>query len=372
VVIRCDFQPEGKAIDGRTIYRCPNCDRGTPHPVRKPPYRQCRVKGPGGARFRVDPPLRDAVDDLPLPDRNATVSRLAAVTCFFNPHHGRNRVSAYQRCSESLRRQGIELFTIEGAFDGWFDLPSSTWRYEIDPEAVMFHKESLLNLAIRQLPDNYDAVLWIDADMVYLDDRCGDRISDRIYDRLERYPVVQAWSQIQYLKADGKPETGWRQSLAKYNISQAEKIADPAKAFPGLAWAARREVFEQIGGLYERTITGGGDVAWAAGVFGDREIPYQKHWSPALAEGVLRWGRTATSIVDGNVGYVPAMCHHLYHGTLKNRQYAFRNKILGAIDFDPQAHLETAENGTLQWSAKAPSALKRAVREYMFGRREDE
>ena len=39
---RCDFQPVGETVDGRTIYRCPNCDHTTPHPVRNPPYRQCR------------------------------------------------------------------------------------------------------------------------------------------------------------------------------------------------------------------------------------------------------------------------------------------------------------------------------------------
>jgi len=337
------------------------------------PVANCRFhNGQGKPTAQPKPDTSTDPREPPLPDHNTTLSQLAVVTCFFNPHHGRNRIIAYQQCADSLRRQGFDLFTIEGAFDGRFDLPAATWRCEIDPGAVMFHKESLLNLAVRRLPNKYDAVLWIDADTVYLDDKCGHRILDRILDRLERYPVVQAWSQVQYLNADGRPETGWRESLAKHNITQDKKIADPTKAFPGLAWAARRDVFEEIGGLYERTITGGGDVAWAAGVFGDREIPYKKHWSLALAEDVLRWGQRATNVVNGNVGYVPWFCHHLYHGTLKNRQYASRNKILGAIDFDPQTHLETAPNGTLRWSAKAPQALKNAVRNYMFSRREDE
>jgi len=73
-----------------------------------------------------------------------------------------------------------------------------------------------------------------------------------------------------------------------------------------------------------------------------------------------------------SVGYADAKGVHLYHGKLAARQYVRRNDVLGDVDFDPQRHLGYSPNGTLRWSAEAPKTLKRAVCDYMHGRREDE
>jgi hypothetical protein len=73
-----------------------------------------------------------------------------------------------------------------------------------------------------------------------------------------------------------------------------------------------------------------------------------------------------------SVGFAPSRGVHLYHGHLKNRQYASRNEVLRMVQFDPQRHLDYSPNGTLRWSPEAPAELRAAVRAYIHGRREDE
>jgi hypothetical protein len=143
------------------------------------------------------------------------------------------------------------------------------------------------------------------------------------------------------------------------------------QAYPGLAWATSRSFLQSIGGIYDRVITGGGDNAWVMSVYGDYPQHRTSVWSNALTAGVKRYGGRVSPLVE-SVGYVPSRGIHLYHGKLTSRQYRRRNDILGQINFDPDRHLEYAPNGTLRWSSEAPPKLKRAVRDYMHGRKEDE
>jgi hypothetical protein len=293
---------------------------------------------------------------------------LAVVTSFFNPHRGRRRVQIYSRFAQAIRQQGLPLFCVEGAFGRQPSQVNSTWQVAIDPDAVLWHKEALLQWAIDRLPDQYDAVLWIDADVVYLTDSMGDRIIDS----LRHAAVVQPWAQIMYLGPDGEPISPWRQSMAKYNKQRKVPCANPRQSYPGMAWATSRQLLSRVGGMYTRCINGGGDVAWAAAVWGDLDAITRRQWSPALVADVTRWAGGVTAQTGGRVGLVEARAEHLYHGELRHRQYVERNAIFGRVDFDPDRHLELAANGTLRWSRAAPPALRTAIHDYLHSRREDE
>ena len=230
----------------------------------------------------------------------------------------------------------------------------------------MFAKENLLNLAIDRLPDSIDRVLWIDADVLMLNHDYADRLTAA----LDKHVVVQAFGSLRYLGPNGEPETGWRSGLGLMNARDGTRTASPQQAYPGLAWAARRDLLASVG-IYDRCVTGGGDVAWATAVYGDRHVPYMRHWSLELTADVLAYGNRVLPLVP-SVGYADARGVHLYHGKLAARQYVRRNEVLGDVDFDPQRHLTYSPNGTIRWSDEAPDRLKQAVRDYMHGRREDE
>ena len=299
----------------------------------------------------------------------ATVQRLAAVTCFFNPHGGRRRVRIFHNFAAGLQCMGIPLFAIEAAFGASPRQIDSTWQVAIDPEAIFWHKENLLNIAVERLPEQYDAVLVIDADAVYRE----NDLRERMLDALRVAPVVQAFRDIQYLGPNGKPHAKAGKSLAYNNSLVSAPVSDPAKGYPGLAWLVRRQAWADAGGCYDRCITGGGDVAWAMGCWDSAAPVYAKRrWPESLVRDVQHWGRRLIAATRGHVPYLPASIDHLFHGLLKDRQYNQRNQALCDLHYDPQRDIETAPNGTLRWSREAPEELRRCVRDYIHGRKEDE
>ncbi len=115
---------------------------------------------------------------------------------------------------------------------------------------------------------------------------------------------------------------------------------------------------------------GGGDVAWAAAVYGDMETAYLRRWSNRLLRDALRYIRDVAPLVP-SVGWVEADGIHLFHGTLQARRYGWRDTVLRRFDYDPNEHLEYAPNGTLRWTAAAPAEMVRLVTDYIHGRQED-
>lgn len=321
-----------------------------------------RPDPPGDAPFDVDVYLQS----IPY---HAVSHRTAAVACYFNPHAGQARRRCYETFARQFPRLGLELFTAEGALDDRWEVPDgpNAWRFDLDPQAHLFAKENLLNLVIARLPDRYDRVAWIDGDVVLLSHDYADQLSAA----LDKHIVVQGFSELRYLNPDGTSETGWRRSLASVNVKDHTRLAYEKNSYPGLVWAASRELLTAVGGLYDRVVTGGGDNAWAASVYGVRDVSYMENWSPLMKADVLRYGERVSPLVP-SIGCVPVRGLHLFHGHLKNRQYIERNRMLKRIDFDPQRHLEYAPNGTLRWSAAAPAELRNAVRAYIHGRKEDE
>jgi hypothetical protein len=293
--------------------------------------------------------------------------RIAAVTCYFNPQGSANRSQCYANFARQFPRIGLELFAVEGSLDDRWEIPSA-WRYGIDPAACLFAKENLLNLAIARLPDRFDCVLWIDCDIMPTTPDYAERLADA----MDRHTVVQGFQYLAYLDASGNAETEWRCGVAAKNEEQGTQRGHPARAYPGGAWCAPRQLLAEVGGLYDRHVTGAGDVAWSTAVYGDAaEAGLDGYWPPPLVEAVARYGRQVSSRVE-SVGFVGSRAVHLYHGRRANRQYTERHRSLIEAGYDPDRHVEYAPNGTLRWSPSAPAMLRRAVRDYIFGRKEDD
>ena len=313
--------------------------------------------------------LLDVQKHLAAMPYHSTSNNIASVTCHFNPQQSKSRMNCFTDFSKQFPRIGMDLYTAEGATTDRWEIPASKYvsRFDIDPDACLFAKENLLNLLIARLPDKIESVLWVDSDVMLL----ADDYTQRLAEALDRHTFVQGFSELAYIGPHGESVTGWRKSLAKMNCDKGTTTASPNQAYPGLAWAAKRETLNKVGGLYERCVTGGGDVAFTISVYQDKQVPYAKYWSDRLIESILRYSDGFNG-VGGSVGFVESRGIHLYHGSLTNRQYTARNAVLSELDFDPDLHLEFAKNGTLRWSREAPEALKRGVREYMHSRREDE
>jgi len=301
--------------------------------------------------------------DLPY---HPSIRNIAAVTCHFNPQRSQSRVRCYETFARQFPRIGMELFTVEGSLDDRWEIPGAC-RFALDPESCLFAKESLLNLAITRLPDHFERVLWIDSDVLILDRDYAEKVAAA----LDASPVTHGFSLLRYLGPNGEQKTDWRSSLGWVNHQRKSHDSTLHPAYPGGIWAARRELLVSVGGLYDRCITGSGDVAWASAAYGAKARSNQMvHWSDALVRGVLDYCARVGPLVD-RVGCVDAKAVHVYHGELKHRQYQARHRVLRETDFDPERHVEYASNGTLRWSDTAPAALRNGVRNYLLNRGED-
>lgn len=321
------------------------------------------------SRYDCEPQIRSlasVASELSGYAYHATSATVAAVTCFYNPQRSRRRIANYAAFAAQFPRCGLPLYCLECSASSQWDL-GLAWRLRLRSDCWFWAKENLLNLAIDRLPDRFTHVLWIDADALLL----ADDYADRLTEALAKHTVVQGAALCAHVDRDGwlgAPQIG----LAAHNALVRRPCALPNNGWPGLAWAAPRQLLADVGGLYERAITGSGDTIWTLAIYGQRNAPGPAHWWPPayLADVLAYVDRVAPHV--RSVGYVPATAVHLYHGEREHRQYLSRHRILWEAHYDPHVHVERTADGTLRLTDSAPLALRNGLRQYLLSRREDD
>jgi len=304
---------------------------------------------------------------------------LWVITCFFNPEGYQSRLDNYHLFRQVLERSGIGCLTVECVFGGRpFVLPESgTLRVRSD--AVLWQKERLLNLAITRLPASCRKVVWMDADLLFVNPEWAVEASAR----LERYAVVQLFDTVIRLRrgqlSAGPQRESWRSFAAVYTRSpQALLSADFARhGHTGFAWAARRDLLERHG-FFDTCIAGSGDHVMAHAFCGDwhsgciQRVLDEGH--PAgpnrHLEHFVDWSRAVYPDVRAAVGYVPGKVLHLWHGETVHRRYVTRNRDLAGFAFDPRADVRIGPNGCWEWDSDKPALHQWAI-DYFRSRKED-
>lgn len=320
--------------------------------------------------------------------------KLAAVTAYFNPCNSQSRWQNFVKFAECIHAQNIDLHVIEGIYTGNADTQPIATTVNLANLAcqlctssmcisytdLLFHKERFLNILINSLPKAYDAVLWIDADIIFT----NNNLQTEILTALETYPLIQPWSHCTMLNQHGQPQDWFGKgsaikSTAWHNFKREPKFKNgsPLWSHPGFAWAIRRDIFKEMQGLYEYHITGCGDSLMSMGWFGDFTSNYfYGRMNPAMSKHWLKWAVNAHRLIQGNIGCFDTEITHLYHGSIADRRYTMRWKMLATLGYDPEKHLEDpGPNLALKWSETARQENKNLVKwveDYIGGRKEDE
>lgn len=305
---------------------------------------------------------------------------LWAVTCLFNPRRYRRRIANYRQFQACL---GVPLVAVELSFDGRFELQGADADVlvQVGGGDVMWQKERLLDIGLRALPPACDAVALLDCDVQFVDPRWADAASDA----LATCPVVQLFSAVQYLAADGTPARDHAGALLRHpGVARAIALDGmPADlclgpqpdggrgAFAaGFAWACRRALLDRHG-LFDANIAGGGDTALACASWGAFEAVEQRHAMTAAHRRRYRaWAEPWFDSVRGRVGVLPGELTHLWHGELEHRMAGERHQRLAAHGYDPFVDIALAESGCWRWASDKP-ALHRFMADYFAMRRED-
>lgn len=294
-----------------------------------------------------------------------------AITCYYNPCGYQRLQENYLRFEEGLESVGLPLYKVELAFDDqpfWKRLDADL-KIRGSQRNLMWQKERLLNLLIKQLPEDVDAIAWIDADILFL----NKHWVDGMLSTLKNHNVVQLWEDSHHLLPDGNLSHYKRSTAWAYSQSPAT-FTDFRVSHPGYAWAARADwLRERL--LLDNCPTGGGDSLVLKGLVED-ELPIESYVSEGWRISIQEWAGTTRQLTRGSLGYVPGAILHLYHGSVENRRYMQRWKYLTDHNYDPHTDIEIdPENGLLRWTdfaLKTKPEMVKLVAGYFAERREDD
>lgn len=311
------------------------------------------------------------------PDHLHAEGPLPVVTTLFNSVRYRTRWKHYQDFARRVEQAGATLYTVEVALGRRaFSLDPSPWVIQLRTNSELWLKENATNVGVQfvtaDLPD-WTKLAWVDADVRFARDDWADETKHR----LEHYDVVQMWSQYMDLDAEyqairaatpgfvavyqsGVP----RQEGETYGYSYDGQYPGA----PGLAWACTRRAWDTVGGLLDVTVLGAGDWHMAHGFVGELVIREQNH--PQYRRAIAAWTERAAALKH-NIGTVPGLALHYWHGPKALRKYGTREQILIDEQFDPTRHLARNAGGLYEWSTVAPTGLRDRVRQYLHERNED-
>lgn len=307
-------------------------------------------------------------------------SPIWSITSYYNPVHYRRRLSNFKEFRKFLN---VPLLVVELGFGGVFELckEDADIVISISGDSILWQKERLLNIAIRNLPPHVRYIAWLDCDIVL-----GRKEWPQLaIEALKRKQVVQLFDKL----FDIEKDASWINvdtSAMKHSgigiaflVENGEwKLEDfrpgSSRGFRrglfGLAWAAHRDLMVRHG-FYDAMILGSGDRALACAAFGRFEDAiHAARLTPARQEHYLNWARPFYNEVQRNVGFLEGDLFHYWHGEISDRRYMERHKDLAQIDFDPSTDIVVDSDGVWEWS-NDKKKLHDFVKQYFYLRNED-
>lgn len=334
-------------------------------------------------------------------------SPLYVVTAVSNPQRFRTRYELYRAFEKRVIDAGAIPYTVELALrDRHFEVTEADnpRHIQLRSPAELWHKENLLNLGIRALPSDWQYVAWIDADVSFAR---PDWVQETLH-QLQHYHILQLWSHAQDLGpnnepigitfesflssiANGEPMPGYLadtavglelQATTKSEACpyppyagasadvKARWSANGHKWHSGYAWAARRSAISDLGGLGDVAVLGSSDHHMAAALIGKVERTIHGRMNPNYLRYWQQWQARAMKFIKGNVGYVPGLLLHHFHGAKRHRRYVDRWSILVDNQYNPETDITRDVQGLLQLTGEN-LGLRDGIRSYFRQRNED-
>lgn len=245
----------------------------------------------------------------------------------------------------------------------------------------LWHKENMINAGITyltQVDPEWKYVAWIDADVHF---QRRDVILETAQ-QLQHYDLVQMFSHVVDMGPEFEPVNQYNGFMYCYQQNDFQPpigagdggyYADTGFWHPGYAWAANRKAMEKLC-LFDQAILGAGDHHMALCLIGQGKKSLPGNISKGYREAVLEWERIALHEYRRNIGYVPGLITHHWHGKKKNRKYIERWKIITDCNFNPAIDLIRDNQGLYRLNmthGQRSERLRDKIREYFRHRNED-
>lgn len=310
---------------------------------------------------------------------------LYVVTPFYNSARYRSRWKLYGPFEKYILDSGAHLVTIECTYgeraETLFATHPNHTVIRVRTNHEIWLKENLINVAVTRLPQDWKYMAWIDADIIFArPDWVGETLQ-----QLQHYKAVQMWSQYQDVTHDyeligtmrsfmdcyihgGDGNVGKKPTVGGYGEGK-KRVGYPGA--PGLAWAMRRDAWDELGGLIDCSILGACDWYMAHALIGKLEIVLSKKYNRRYREILFEWQNRAERHVRRNVGVVKGLAIHFWHGPKVDRKYGSREQILIGGNYNPEYDLKRDWQGVYQLTDRSIE-LRDNIRQYFRERNEDD
>ena len=271
---------------------------------------------------------------------------------------------------------------------------------------VLWHKENLLNLAVRHFPADWKYGAYWDADFQMTR---RDWALETIH-QLQMFDWVQLFNFVQHLSGRTLPGQGHRpiRQLASFALTYVENGRTAPKGWeerirqraiaakdpnastledcyaeeykegkyifpgaPGGGWAFTRAAFDHVGGFLDKCILGSADSFMAFGLIGElKGLNWNlKQYSQGYRDTILAWQERAAE-GHGNINFIDQHVIHHFHGSLSKRGYGERDNYLIKNGYNPTTDVFYDYQGVLQLTPKKPR-LRDDLRTSFLERYED-
>lgn len=296
------------------------------------------------------------------------------VTMISNPARFSRRYELYEQFAGHMSRAGINFHTVElqlGDRPFCVTDPCNPRHTQLRGWDELWHKENCLNIGISNLPNDWETVAWIDADVEFIN---PNWVEETLH-QLQVYQIVQMFETAVDLGPSGKTIAVHKSFMSQYLTHGA---CHPESSYqewhPGFAWAARREAIDGMGQLYERAILGAGDRHMALSFVGKAECSFVHDIQSEYAQDILRFQDRCHHTIRRDVGIVSGTLVHNWHGKKKDRRYFDRWQILINNDYKPHRDVKKDCYGVFHFVDDHTSRffrLRDEIRHYFRQRNED-
>ena len=309
----------------------------------------------------------------------AVNNHLYVITAIFNPFRFKSRARLYQNFAKHMQESGVTLITIEAAFgdhDFEVTVAGHPWHIQLRTDQILWHKERMLNLAYgwlkHKVPDLRN-VGWFDSDVLFAN---PDWVGETVH-KLTHLAVLQPFGQAINLGPEYEEQwsapSAYRHFIEARGYHQTPTLPTSYtyRGHPGLAWCARREALDAMGGLYERCAAGSADTIVSNALKGDWDVYLPGKPSAQMIESIRSWSVRAYAVTQGKIGFVRGALLHFWHGRPDQRGYDKRWDILSYHQFDPNADIVVDPvNHLYRWAGNKP-AMEDDIRLSLGSRNED-
>ena len=274
---------------------------------------------------------------------------------------------------KSSKAQSLKLLTVELALNNdnfVLTEKDADILIQVRSNSVMWHKEKMLNIAIKNLPIECTKICWLDCDLIFHNSNWVKETSKL----LNKHDLVQPFSIIMQTNKKGKVINqsygfGYHCKNAPHNVDHADVGKN---ATWGFAWASKKSYIEKCGGFYDKNIVGGGDniIKVNSGFTKLKPDSYSSGHLNDLNTYFLQ--NEQYKLKRKNISCTSGSVVHQWHGDHTNRGYGERYAILKECEYEPLNDIQINDSGCYEFTSQAKSKmLEEKIKIYFDSRKED-